>query len=53
MAKAGSDKNTKNKSKHNKLMGRKKNKERSDKLLREERLKALKQKINEAKKEDS
>jgi len=46
MAKAGSDKNTKNKAKHAKLMAQKKNKKRKEELLRKEKLKAI---INKAK----
>ena len=46
MAKAGKDKNTKNKAKHSKLMNRKKNKLRNDKLSSEQRKKELIQKIN-------
>ncbi|WP_010136608.1 hypothetical protein [Ochrovirga pacifica] len=49
MAKAGSDKNTKNKSKHTKLMNRKKNKIREKEQSHKDRLKALKVEI--AKKE--
>jgi len=45
MAKAGSDKNTKNKSKHSKLMDRKKNKLKQKEELHKERLKALKDQI--------
>lgn len=45
MAKTGSDKNTKNKSKHSKLMDRKKNKIREKELAHKERLKALKEQI--------
>ncbi|MGJ5641008.1 hypothetical protein [Formosa sp. S-31] len=41
MAKKGKEKNTKNKAKHSKLMQRKKNKERTEKELRKERLKAI------------
>ncbi len=41
MAKSGKEKNTKNKSKHSKLMNRKKNKLRNEKELRAERLKAI------------
>ena len=41
MAKKGQEKNTKNKAKHNKLMQRKKNKLKSEKELRAERLKAI------------
>lgn len=47
MAKAGSEKNTKNKAKHSKLMDRKKNKKKSEAILRKERLKAIIQKKNE------
>jgi hypothetical protein len=46
MAKAGKDKNTKNKAKHSKLMNRKKNKLRNDKLSSAQRKKELIQKIN-------
>lgn len=49
MAKAGSDKNTKNKSKHTKLMNRKKNKLREKELSHKERLKALKNQISDQK----
>ncbi len=41
MAKAGKEKNTKNKSKHTKLMNRKKNKLRQEKEARALRLKAI------------
>lgn len=41
MAKAGKEKNTKNKSKHTKLMNRKKNKLREEKEARALRLKAI------------
>lgn len=47
MAKTGREKNTKNKAKHSKLMDRKKNKLKSEKELRKERLKAIIQKKNE------
>ena len=47
MAKAGSDKNTKNKKKHSKLMDRKHNKLRAEKEAHKERLKALREKIKE------
>ncbi len=47
MAKAGSEKNTKNKAKHSKLMDRKKNRKKSEAILRKERLKAIIQKKNE------
>lgn len=46
MGKKGKEKNTKNKSKHSKLMNRKKNKLRKDKLSSTERKKELIQKIN-------
>ncbi|WP_169816817.1 hypothetical protein [Wenyingzhuangia fucanilytica] len=49
MAKAGSDKNTKNKSKHSKLMDRKKNKLREKEEAHKERLKALNEKIQQSK----
>lgn len=49
MAKAGSPKNTKNKAKHNKLMNRKKNKLRDDKIARENRLKTMVQKMKDLK----
>ena len=48
MAKAGSEKNTKNKAKHSKLMDRKKNKQKSEVLLRKERLKEIIRKKNES-----
>jgi hypothetical protein len=41
MAKQGREKNTKNKAKHSKLMARKKNKLKTDKENRSERLKAI------------
>lgn len=41
MAKSGSAKNTKNKAKHTKLMDKKRNKLRKEKLTRKERLKAI------------
>lgn len=49
MAKTGREKNTKNKAKHSKLMDRKKNKVKSEKELRKERLKAIIQKAKEKK----
>ena len=49
MAKAGKAKNTQNKAKHTKLMNRKKNKLRDEKLAHKERLKELNRKINEQK----
>ncbi len=52
MAKTGREKNTKNKSKHSKLMTRKKNKKKSEESLRKERLKAIIQKANSQKGED-
>ncbi len=48
MAKLGSAKNTKNKAKHSKLMNRKKNKLREEKLTRKEKLKAIIQKAKES-----
>ena len=48
MAKKGQAKNTKNKAKHSKLMNRKKNKLKSEKETRKERLKAI---ITKAKEE--
>lgn len=45
MAKTGSDKNTKNKSKHSKLMDRKKNKIKAKEQAHKDRLKALKEQI--------
>ncbi|MEP1486890.1 MAG: hypothetical protein ABJK28_00525 [Algibacter sp.] len=47
MAKAGSEKNTKNKAKYSKLMDRKKNKQKTEKLSRKERLKEIIRKKNE------
>ena len=41
MAKQGREKNTKNKAKHSKLMTRKKNKLKSEKEIRKEKLKAI------------
>jgi len=49
MAKKGTEKNTKNKAKHSKLMARKKNKIKTDEALRKERLKAIFKKANEQK----
>lgn len=49
MAKKGQEKNTKNKSKHTKLMQRKKNKLIKEKEQREARLKAITKKANESK----
>ena len=48
MSKKGHPKNTKNKSKHTKLMTQKKNKLKSEKVLRKERLKAI---LNKSKEE--
>jgi len=45
MTKKGKEKNTKNKAKHIKLMNRKKNKLRSEKELRKERLKEIVKKL--------
>lgn len=50
MAKKGTAKNTKNKAKYAKLMNRKKNKLKADKLASKERLRVLQQKINEQQK---
>lgn len=52
MAKTGRDKNTKNKAKHFKLMTQKKNKKKTEELLRKERLKAIIQKVNKEKDTD-
>ena len=49
MSKSGKAKNTQNKAKHTKLMNRKKNKIRDEKILRKEKLKELNRKINEEK----
>jgi hypothetical protein len=49
MAKTGRDKNTKNKAKHSKLMDQKKNKKKTETVLRKERLKAIIQKANNQK----
>lgn len=49
MAKKGSDKNTKNKAIHSKLMDRKLKKIKEEKLLREERMRLLKEKIKQMK----
>lgn len=46
MAKAGKEKNTKNKAKHSKLMNRKKNKLRKEKDAAKARKKELMRKIN-------
>ncbi|WP_199769330.1 hypothetical protein [Flavivirga eckloniae] len=46
MAKKGREKNTKNKSKHSKLIAQKKNKKKTEEALRKERLKAIIQKAN-------
>ena len=47
MSKKGSEKNTKNKAKHSKLMAQKKNKKKSQEALRRERLKAIVKKSKE------
>lgn len=47
MAKTGRDKNTKNKAKHTKLMTQKKNKKKSEEVLRKEKLKAIIKKSKE------
>tara|TARA_R110002051_G_C8538091_1_gene470674 strand:+ start:486 stop:650 length:165 start_codon:yes stop_codon:yes gene_type:complete len=49
MAKKGTEKNTKNKAKHTKLMNRKKNKLKEEKEQRAARLKEIVQKSKEAK----
>lgn len=41
MSKKGKEKNTKNKAKHSKLMARKANKKRAEKIAHEARIKAL------------
>ncbi|WP_165839153.1 hypothetical protein [Oceanihabitans sediminis] len=41
MSKKGAQKNTKNKTKHSKLMARKVNKQKAEKALRKERLKEI------------
>lgn len=50
MAKKGKEKNTKNKSKHSKLMAQKKNKQTSEKELRKQRLREIVQQGKEPKK---
>ncbi|AEH02443.1 hypothetical protein [Lacinutrix sp. 5H-3-7-4] len=52
MAKFGSAKNTKNKAKHSKLMGRKKNKLRQEKITRKERLRAIVERSKKASNEE-
>lgn len=52
MAKAGKEKNTKNKAKHSRLMAQKKNKKKSEAVLRKERLKAIISKAKAEKGED-
>lgn len=47
MAKTGREKNTKNKAKHSKLMAQKKNKKKSEAMLRKERLKNIMKKMQE------
>lgn len=47
MAKTGSEKNTKNKAKHSRLMAQKKNKKKAEETLRKERLKAIIKKSKE------
>lgn len=49
MAKTGRDKNTKNKTKHTKLMTQKKNKKKAEVTLRKERLKSIIQKSKDQK----
>lgn len=53
MTKKGHPKNTKNKALHSKLMSRKKNKLREEKIKRALRLKELTHKMNELKKDNS
>jgi len=50
MAKTGREKNTKNKAKHSKLMAQKKNKKKSEAVLRKEKLKNIIAKAKEEKK---
>lgn len=52
MPKKGKEKNTKNKAKHTKLMNRKLNKIREEKLQHQLRIKALVKKHNEQKKQE-
>jgi len=52
MAKKGSAKNTKNKAKHTKLMNRKINKVKLEKIKTKERLKAIIQKVNEQQRDE-
>lgn len=52
MPKKGKEKNTKNKAKHTKLMNRKLNKLRDEKIAHQYRLKELVKKHNEQKKEE-
>lgn len=47
MPKPKGQKNTKNKAKHTKLLKRKTNKQKTDKLFRKERLKAIIKKVKE------
>lgn len=47
MSKKGSEKNTKNKAKHSKLISQKKNKKKTQEALRKERLKAITKKAKE------
>ena len=49
MSKKGKAKNTKNKAKHTKLMNRKINKVKQDKIANQEKLKAIIKKANEIK----
>ena len=50
MPKKGKEKNTKNKAKHSKLINRKINKQRDEKELRKQRLKAIIKKSKEVEK---
>jgi hypothetical protein len=49
VSKKGSAKNTKNKALHSKLMAQKKNKKKSEELLRKERLREIVKKAQESK----
>ena len=52
MPKKGKEKNTKNKAKHSKLMGRKINKVKLEKLQQKEKLKAIIRRANKEKAKD-
>lgn len=53
MPKKGKEKNTKNKAKHTKLMNRKLNKIRDEKIAHQQRIKALVKKHNEQKQSEA